>query len=134
MKKVVLDSNILISAFFWKGRERDLLNKCRKGEIKLVLSPFILEEVRRVLDEKFDVDKDLIQKYIKEIFKISHLIFLKGNIEEIEEDPSDNYILETAINGNAEVIITGDKHLLSIEFFHEIRICQAKDFSTIPED
>ena len=86
------------------------------------------------MDEKFDVDKDLIQKYIKEIFKISHLIFLRGNVEEIEEDPSDNYILETAINGNAEVIITGDKHLLSIEFFREIRICQAKDFSAIPEE
>jgi putative PIN family toxin of toxin-antitoxin system len=134
LKKVVLDSNIFISAFFWKGRERNLLQKCKKGEIKLVISPFILEEVKRVLDEKFDVEKDLIQKYIKEIFKISHLVFLKGNIEEIEEDPSDNYILETAINGKAEIIVTGDKHLLNIEFYQDIRICQARDFSSMTEE
>lgn len=47
--KIVLDSNILISAFFWDGNERSILRDCRKGKFHLVLSDFILEEVDRVL-------------------------------------------------------------------------------------
>lgn len=127
MKRIVLDSNILISAFFWEGRERDLLRRCKKSEIELVSSPFILEEVGKVLEQKFNVNEQSVHGYVREIFKTSHVVFVRGIIQEIQEDPSDNYILETAVNGKADVIVTGDKHLLKIHDFKDIVICKAKD-------
>ncbi len=128
MNRIVLDSNVLISAFFWKGRERDLPRNCREGEMELVISPFILEEVGKVLEKKFDIEKETIQGYIQEIFKFSHIVFVKGIIQEIKEDPSDNYIIETAVNGKASAIITGDKHLLKIRSYNDIIICNAREY------
>ena len=63
--RIVLDTNVIISAFFWKGNERKLLDKCRAKEVELVISPNILEEIDVVLDSKFSVRRisRLFQKH-----------------------------------------------------------------------
>ena len=53
--RLVLDTNVLVSAAFWKGPEWRLLQACLKGNHQLITSPFILEELRRVLTEKFGI-------------------------------------------------------------------------------
>ena len=55
---VTLDTNIFISALFWNGNERILLNKCKVKELELIISPDILEEIDVVLEYKFSYPDD----------------------------------------------------------------------------
>jgi putative PIN family toxin of toxin-antitoxin system len=117
----------LISAFFWDGNERKILNDCRAGKYEMVISPFILEEVDLVLRKKFILEERIVRAYIRELFEISHLVFLKGNLKVIKNDPSDDLIIETALNGNADAIISGDHDLLKLKEFNKIKINRAAD-------
>ena len=125
MKRVVLDTNILISAFFWNGNERQVLLKCRMNNLKSVLSSEILDETKRVLQKKFALPQEKIDEFIRDVLLFSEIVVIKGDIDVIKEDPSDNIVLETAIRGNADIIITGDNHLLKIKVHKGITIVQA---------
>ncbi len=127
MSRLVLDSNILISAFFWDGNERSILRKCRSGDHLLIISDFILEEVERVLKDKFNVEEHLARSYIREIFRFSEIMITKGTIDVIKEDPSDNRVLETAILGKVDYLVTGDKHLLRLHEFEGFKIIKSNE-------
>ena len=125
MKRVVLDTNILISAFFWNGNERQVLLKCKMNNLKSVLSFEILDETKRVLRKKFALPQEKIDEFIRDVLLFSEIVVIKGDIDVIKEDPSDNIVLETAIRGNADLIITGGSHLLKIKAHKGIIIVQA---------
>ena len=125
MKRVILDTNVLISAFFWNGNERQVLLKCKMNIFKSILSFEILEETKRVLRKKFDLPQEKIDEFIRDVLLFSEIVVIKGDIDVIKEDPSDNIILETAIRGYADLIITGDNHLLKIKAYKGITIVQA---------
>jgi len=126
--KVVLDTNVIISAFFWKGNERDVLNNCRQKVIWLTISPEILEEIDTVLDSKFSVPDDKRVDFLRNLIVISRLVFPSTEIDVIKIDSSDNRILECAASGNVDYIISGDKHLLDLKAYGGIEILNAKAF------
>ncbi len=84
-----------------------ILRDCRKEQLHLVISDFILEEVERVLREKFGTEEHLSRSFIKEIFRFSEIVITKGTMDVIKEDPSDNRVLETAVLGKVDYLITG---------------------------
>ena len=129
--KIVLDTNQLISAFFWKGNEREVLEKCRTKELELLISPDILAELDTVLDRKFSVPEDKRAEYSKNIILVSRLVFPNQWIEAIKADPTDNRILECAVDGEADYIVSGDKHLLDLREYKGIKILKAKTFLSI---
>ena len=92
---------------------------------KSILSFEILEETKRVLRKKFDLPQEKIDEFIRDVLLFSEIVVIKGDIDVIKEDPSDNIILETAIRGYADLIITGDNHLLKIKAYKGITIVQA---------
>lgn len=120
--RLVLDTNILISAFFWDGNERKLLISCRRKKHQLIVSPNILDELSRVLQKKFKLPFDKINEYREEILLMAEIVIPTGEIELIKEDITDNIVLETAILGKADRIITGDKHLLKLKECKGIKI------------
>ncbi len=123
--RVVLDTNVLISAFFWNGNERRILKKCRKKEHQLITSPQILSEMRSVLSSKFDVPAEKIDEYERQILLFSVIVIPEGKINVVDDDPTDNKIVETAYIGKAEIIITGDGHLLKLKNQKRIKIIRA---------
>lgn len=125
--RVVLDTNVLISALFWDGNERNVLDKCKTKEYEMVISPDILEETDVVLDFKFSFPDDKRADFIRNLIVISKLVFPDSVIDVIKQDPSDNRILECAVGGNAHYIVTGDKHLLDIGTYECIMILNAKE-------
>lgn len=129
--KIVLDSNVIISALFWKGNERKVLNKCKERELELIISPEILEEIDSVLEFKFSTPDDKRSDFLRNIIMISRLVFPNIKIEIIKSDPTDNRILECATDGKAEYIVTGDKHLTVLREYEGIKIVNAKDFLTL---
>ncbi|MDP2951456.1 MAG: putative toxin-antitoxin system toxin component, PIN family [bacterium] len=127
--KVVLDTNIFISALLFAGKPMQILNLVRKQKIKLFISEPITAEVSRVLKEKFAWQDKNISKVLKKIKGISTTVFPGVNINIIAIDPSDNRILECALEAEADFLISGDKkHLLPLKKFKNIPIVDPDEF------
>jgi len=123
--KVVLDANILISALIKHGKSRDLLLKIVEKNIKLVLSRGILEEFLEVAENskiKKYVNEDEVIAFLRVLGTIATTIKVRSVFKVVKEDPDDDIVLRTAYDGKAEYIVSGDKHLLSLEEFRKIKI------------
>ncbi len=88
-----------------------------------------MKEFKDVLNrKKFDFSLEQIGKAVKDIISISEIITSSTKPNIILEDPEDNKVLETAVDGNANFIISGDKHLLKLREFRNIKIVTAGKF------
>ncbi len=80
-----------------------------------------------MLLDKFREPKDLVGDFIEELIFISDVVFPTGGVHVIRDDPSDDLVLETALLGDALVIVTGDHHLLTFGTFGDINIVRATE-------
>ena len=132
--RVVLDTNIWLSGIFWQGNPYKIIKLSEQRKIEILITKEILEEIIYILNreekfQKFIEDRKLsMENLIRAILSIANLIETKSKIIFIKEDPNDNKFLEAAIDGKAEYIISGDRHLLDITQFDKIRIVKAKEF------
>lgn len=128
-ERVVCDTNILISALIFPGGSPDeLINLARIGEIDLYISPSILNEFKRVLEEKFGYTESEIKQRSQRIINISTLINPSEKLSVVKGDESDNRILECAIAAKAHFVVSGDKHLQALGEFQSIKIVSASEF------
>jgi len=131
--KITADTNVLISATFWKGASDKIITKVENKEIKLVMSKEIIEEFTKVLNYKEIQDKikdkNLEMKYtIQKIISISEIVEPSKKFKVVEYDPDDDKFIETAVEGNCDYIISQDKHLLKIKEFQGIKIIKPEEF------
>jgi len=129
--RVVLDSNVLISSFFWRGNEYEILRKALEGKFELLISGAILAEIENVLDKKFGVQAGRIKETVELIIANSTVIEPKSRLNVIRDDESDNRILECAVEGAADYIVTGDKHLLKLREYRRTLILGSENFLKI---
>ena len=129
MIRVVLDTNILISAILFGGKPRQILEKAIRGEIRLCISEPILEELKGVLRRsKFDYSPETIQVILTELMGISDFVNPSKTIRVVSEDSEDNRILECAVEAEANYIVTGDFHLLKLSRYRNIGVVNAVVF------
>ena len=127
--KVVLDTNILISALGWKGKERVMFEKCLHGELELITSLRQLDELKRVMDyPKFGFTEEQKLLFLGIITSIATVVEITESLKVIEDDPSDDVILETAIVGKADNLVSGDPHLLSLKEIKGVKMVTASEF------
>ncbi|MBU4266951.1 MAG: putative toxin-antitoxin system toxin component, PIN family [Candidatus Altiarchaeales archaeon] len=129
MTQAVLDTNILVSAAIARGNEFELLELAKEGRYELILSTGILEEFEGVVSqERFGFTKNIREEIINNVIKIAKIVDPKGKIDAIKEDPDDNKIIECALEGKADYIISGDKHLLKLGKFQGIEVITTTKF------
>lgn len=127
--KVVCDTNIYISAAEFGGAAQQLLEELLRKETLLVTSPDIIKEISRVLREKFEWSDLEIEDTISSLLMVCILVRPRLTIQKIKKDPPDNKILECAVEGKADFIVTGDKkHLLPLKKFQGIPIMSPQEF------
>jgi putative PIN family toxin of toxin-antitoxin system len=127
--RVVLDTNILISAILFGGKPRQILENAIRGEIRLCISEPILEELKGVLQRsKFDYSPEMIQVILTELTGVADFVNPSESINVVLEDPEDNRILECAVEAEASYIITGDFHLLKLRKYRNIKVVNAVAF------
>jgi len=127
-KKIVLDTNILISALGWEGSPRIVLSKVIDGEFELVISFKQLGELLRVMNyPKFKFTDEQKDRFLLILLEIATLIQTKAKVDAIKEDPDDNIILEPANEMKIDFIISGDEHLVGLKEFKKARIITAKE-------
>ena len=127
--KVVLDTNVYISAIIMGGICEKVLEEIRKRGIEILISSDIVKEIAKVLKEKFLWNDLMIQTVIYDILQRAILITPTSKVSIIKEKKKDNRILECALEGKAHFIISGDKkHILPLKQFRKIKIISPKDF------
>jgi len=132
MKRVVLDANIYISAILFGGNPEKVLDLARKRRIVVLISEAILAQIVRVLKKKFRWADWQISEIVKEIRTITIFVVPKQILKVIKGKNSDNRILECAIEGKAQYIISGDEHhLLPLKKFRGIKILNPAEFLKI---
>ncbi|GHU75151.1 hypothetical protein FACS189461_0860 [Spirochaetia bacterium] len=132
--KVVIDINIFVSSFFWKGNPRKVVNRSRDGLDELYITQEILEQISKVINRpKFNANKDGVMFFIKSIEEIAKFILVTEKIQNGSRDVDDNVILECGITGNVDYIITGDDDLLVLKEFNGIKIVAPKEYLEIIE-
>lgn len=125
--KLVLDTNVLIAAFITHGVCNELLEHCAINH-EIVLSTFILDELRDKLVRKFDFSGREAEDVIR-LLKSRAVMVTPQELEEPTcRDPDDDHILGTALAGNCECIVTGDKDLLDLKCVHGIRTINPSGF------
>ena len=103
-----------------------------EGKTELAVSTEILQEIRTVLSgKKFQFPAPVINSIITEIEIIGEIVEPLITIKTIQKDPADNKILECAVAAGADLIVSGDVHLLELKVFQGIRIVNASDFLEI---
>ena len=113
MIRIFLDTNILISGLYFSGNERKIINAVRNKEFIGCVSPYVLNELMKVLVGKFHEDPHLIEDFIERLLADFELI--PNGILEICRDEGDNMVIGSAVGAGCNYLITGDKDLLELE-------------------
>ena len=127
--KIVLDTNIFFSSFYWAGNPRKVFDRVTKGLDELFITDEILNEIMSVMNKKkyYKVNVNDINEYIKIIESYS-IKLSSYDIPEISRDLDDNKILQCAVDGNCDFIVTGDDDLLVLKEYKNIKIIKPKDY------
>lgn len=121
--RVVLDSNVYISAFLFGGHPRSILEKIISGQIIGMVSAAILDEVQEVLQRpKFGLTDATVMALISELQELCTVVMSTKAVRAIADDPDDNRILECAFAAEADVIVSGDAHVLELGQWRGISI------------
>ena len=127
--KIVADTNIFISSFFWGGTPRKVMERIIDGKDKLFVCKEILQEAASVMARpKFNVSREYIIRFINSIEEIANYVTITGIVKQICRDSEDDKILECALLANADYIITGDADLLILKEFQGIKIITANEY------
>ena len=133
MRKVVLDTNVLISGVIASGYSASILDAARREEIKLVTSTQLLEEFSDVISRRH-----IAKKYPKAAQEAESLLdflrafsILTSGIPEtnpVSRDPDDDFVLACALDESTDCIVSGDPHLLDLKTYKGIPILTPKEF------
>ena len=126
--RVVFDTNIFISALAIPGSlaEKAIL-KIIEEKDSLLISTDIIKEVLSVLSSKFGRDREELSHVAVTLSELAELVKPVRRIKILKDEP-DNRILECAMYGGADVLVTGDKEILRLREYKGVRIISLKEY------
>jgi uncharacterized protein len=127
--RVVIDTNIFVSGLASGGKPALVLDAMSSGKCTLVSSEEILAELARVLSgKKFRWPRGTVDSALDRMRLVAEMVNPEFELTDCA-DADDNRILEAAVAGSANCIVSGDKrHLLRMGSFRGIEILSADDF------
>ena len=127
--RVVLDTNVLLSAILFGGKPEQILNDVIAGRIDCVLSLEILDELSAVLQRpKFSFSANQCLHIVEELHQVCEIIKPSSELSIRISDQDDLIILECAVYSGADYIITGDSDLTELHPFNNIQILTPSDY------
>ncbi len=128
MLRAVLDTNVLVSAIISDGKSRELLERGISNQYSIITSDLILKELLTVLKRpKFKTSEDEIHRTILALIRTADVVNVTSKLKAVKEDPKDDIIVEAAVDGEADMIVTGDSHLLRLKNFEGIKIITVEE-------
>ena len=128
--RVVLDTNVLVSALHFGGRPRRLLDDVLRGDHTLIIGPAILGELEAVLVETCGWTSDRAAAVRAELEAIAEVV-TPVEVPRVCRDPDDDQILAIAVAGAVDALITGDADLLALGAYGGVNISSVADFEVL---
>jgi putative PIN family toxin of toxin-antitoxin system len=125
--KAILDTNVFISGVFWKGPPFEILKAWQKQRFRLAISPPILDEYRRVLDEMMK-KRPVLTSILRIIELQSEMVEPVSFSKPVCGDPDDDKFLEAALAAHAGYVVSGDAALLKVKEYRGIAIVRPTQF------
>ena len=133
MLRIVIDTNVIVSSIISKkGAPAQLMDAWSDHIFDIVVSEAIIREVERVLLEShlkqvFNITEERITRLIGMLSEDGILVPGTADVHgSVPTDPTDEMFLAAALDGNAEVLVSGDKHLLNLESYGGVVIITAR--------
>jgi putative PIN family toxin of toxin-antitoxin system len=127
VSRVVLDTNVFVSAYGFGGKPAEVLRGAIAGVYVLVTSPAILTELADKLYEVLGFDDEHVREVVSQLARIAEVVRPEVRLAVLADDP-DNRVLECATEGGADVIVSGDHHLLDLGTHDGVRIVRVAEF------
>ncbi len=128
---IVIDSNVWISALIFGGNPEKILKLFIDNKVEVVMSEEIITELRRIIINKFPLFVNSLNLLEASLRKDTVFVQLGSMTIDASRDVDDNRIIETAYIGKAQYIISGDKDLLVLKKYEDIKILNPGDFLKI---
>jgi putative PIN family toxin of toxin-antitoxin system len=130
VRRVVLDTNVLVSALLFTGELSKIVDLWQQGEVVPLISRETFDELRTVLGyPKFSLTPEEIQSIIEdEILPYFEVVEIKEKVRGVCRDPGDDKFLACALSGAAHFILSGDKDLTDLKSYKTIRVIKASEF------
>ena len=134
--RIVVDTNVLVSATYWKGDSYKVIRIANERQMTIMMSREITEEYYKVIKsdevtEKVEKKNLMAEKIITKVINESVVVEPKDKLFVIKEDPDDDKFLECAVEGDAEYLVSRDKHLLKLKKYKGIDIIKPEEFLRI---
>jgi len=132
--RVVFDTNVFVAAFAAQGLCSKLLERANEHDFVLYISPFILDELKRVLKTKITLSTIEIEEAVSLIAELVKVISPEKagiKVEKVCRDKDDDNILACALAANANYLVTGDKDLLEIKKYKKTKIIPPRTFELL---
>ena len=133
MDRIVVDTNIYISAIFWGGKPREIIDLGRDNRVHIFTSLEIENDIAEKLRTKFRLNEEEINQILLDFSTLTVPVKVTTKIEVIPDDPEDNKFIECAVISGANYIVSGDKHLLDLKEYSGIKILKASEYLAIFE-
>lgn len=129
IKRVVLDTNVLISSLLFKGGLARIAALWKTGKIVPVVSRETFDEFRNVLAyPKFRLTKDEIKSLVEtEVLPFFEIVEIVDEVGRVCKDRDDDKFIACALSASANFIVSGDKHLCEVATYRSIEIIRASD-------
>ncbi|MDY7032213.1 MAG: putative toxin-antitoxin system toxin component, PIN family [Thermodesulfobacteriota bacterium] len=130
VKRVVIDTNVIVSGLLFGGAPGELVVLWKTGSIQPLISEEIIDEYMKVLAyPKFKLTEEEIDFLIyHEILPYFDVTTVNDGQVIIKDDPSDDKFIRCAEEGRADIIVSGDKHLLNLKSYGTLRILTLSQF------
>jgi putative PIN family toxin of toxin-antitoxin system len=124
----VFDTNILFSATGWRGKPFECVERARAGQVVGVTCRELMDELVEKLEFKLGFSPEQSTETLADYLSFLRLVTIPKTLEAVPRDPEDNAVLECAVEGNADYVVSGDKDLLVLKVFRNIPIVRASEF------
>ncbi|MEM3380913.1 MAG: putative toxin-antitoxin system toxin component, PIN family [Candidatus Bathyarchaeia archaeon] len=131
--RLVLDSNVWISAFLFGGKPAAIIKLAQEGRVRILVSTDLILEIARVLRygklrKILEQSKSSTETVVAQILAVTELVGTKSLRSWITQDPADDIILNCAVENSADYIITGDQHILQLKRVDGVKIFTPNEF------
>ena len=127
--KAILDTNVLISAYVFPGGKPEAVYRLAlEGRLEIGTSRTLLAELGRVLGQKFGWIPDQVEAAVAQVTRFAAVVEPSEVVQVVRADPADDRVLEAARAFDADVIVSGDRHLLDLGTWSEIDIISPAEF------
>ena len=134
MVRAVIDTNVLVSALIHDGKPRKLILELLNRHTVILSQQMLIELAEVAGRDKFHVTGSQVERFLSMMVKLAKIVPDNALFKEVASDPDDDVVLNVAYAGKADYIVTGDKHLLTLNNFKKTKIVTVNQMLKTPND